>query len=80
MLLANLMAEIASDEVIDEAYRWLCHRRKDYSANNDVWTLRWFWPQVKPRLQAQLLAGDYRFESLHLIPDSPEHVAAVVGT
>jgi RNA-directed DNA polymerase len=75
MLPSNLMEEVVSDEVIDEAYRWLCHRRKNYSFNNDVWTLRWLWPHVKSRLQAQLLAGDYQFESLHLIPDSPEHVA-----
>jgi RNA-directed DNA polymerase len=75
MLPAKLMEEIASDEVIDEAYRWLCRRRGGYSHNNDVWTLRWFWDQIKPGLQAELLAGSYRFESLHLIPDSPDHVA-----
>jgi hypothetical protein len=34
VLPSNLMEEIASDEVIDEAYRWLCHRRKSYSAND----------------------------------------------
>jgi hypothetical protein len=33
---AKLMEEIASDEVIDEAYRWLCRRRGNYSHNYDV--------------------------------------------
>lgn len=71
----GLMEEIASDQVMEEAYRWLCHRRERYSPNNDVWTLRWLWHEIKPQLQTQLLAGNYRFDSLHLIPDSPDHVA-----
>jgi hypothetical protein len=69
------MEEVASDFTLEEAYQWLCHRRVDYSANNDVWTLRWHWREIKPELQAQLLAGNYRFESLRLIPDSPDDVA-----
>ena len=28
-----MMREITSDEVIDQAYAWLCQRRRDYSAN-----------------------------------------------
>ena len=59
------MHEIASDEVIEAAYAWLCERRKDYSANNDVWNVRWRWAQIKPQLQAELLAGTYRFSAVH---------------
>ena len=50
MLPADLMAEIADDEVLQRAYLWLCDRRKDYSPNNDVWTLRWRWREVKTHL------------------------------
>jgi len=75
MLPSNLIEQIASHDVIDEAYRWLCDRREGYSHKSDVWTLRWHWGHVKPRLQAQLLAGDYRFESLHVIGDSTEPIA-----
>src|SRR5437868_8290726 len=74
MLPVDLMEEIASDEVIDEAYRWLCDRRKNSSPNNDVWALRWRWEQIKPTIQDQLLAGCYRFEALYRIPESPDHV------
>jgi RNA-directed DNA polymerase len=56
----RMMEEIASDEVIEQAYDWLCKRRRDYSANNDVWDVRWRWETIKPQLQADLLAGAYR--------------------
>jgi hypothetical protein len=59
--------EIASDAVIDAAYAWLCERREEYSANDDVWNVRWRWAEIKPRLQAELLAGTYRFSAVRLI-------------
>ena len=64
MLSADLMAEIAADEVLEQAYLWLCDRRKDYSPNNDVWTLRWHWREVKTQVQQALLSGSYRFTAL----------------
>lgn len=35
-----LLARIASDAVLDDAYEWLCHRRRDYPADADVWSFR----------------------------------------
>jgi hypothetical protein len=35
-----MLTRLASDKVLDAAYDWLCHRRRKYPANNDVWTLR----------------------------------------
>ncbi len=63
----KLMDEIASDEVLDQAYEWMCDRRKEYSANNDVWDVRWRWNNIKPCLQEQLLEGNYRFDVLQRI-------------
>jgi len=60
----DLMKEIASDEVLKEAYQWLCERRKDYSANSDVWDVRWRWNEIKSWLKEQLLAGSYHFDAL----------------
>ncbi len=37
MVATLLMDTIASDQVIDEAYAWLCERRKDYAPDADVW-------------------------------------------
>lgn len=61
------MDEIASDDVIDTTYAWLCERRRDYSAHDDVWTMRWKWAELKPKLQAELLAGTYRFSAVSRI-------------
>ena len=56
-----MMKEIASDAVIDQAYEWLCKQRRRYAHNNDVWDVRLRWDELKPQLQADLLAGEYRF-------------------
>lgn len=61
------MTEIASDAVLNRAYAWLCARRREYSANHDVWTLRRRWPRLKPQLQAELRAGTYRFSAVRRI-------------
>jgi hypothetical protein len=63
----SLMIEIASDAVLDQAYAWLCARRRDYSHNDDVWTVRRRWPWLKPQLQAELRAGTYRFSAVRRI-------------
>ncbi len=58
-----LMEEIASDANIQQAFDWLCKRRWEYSADNDVWNLRRRWALVKTQLQAESVAGDYHFSA-----------------
>ena len=53
------IAAIVTDDVLDAAYAWLCQRRKDWSADADVWRFRQDWPQEKERLREELLAGTY---------------------
>ncbi|NEP00900.1 MAG: reverse transcriptase [Symploca sp. SIO2E9] len=65
--MTNLIAQIASDEIIDQAYQWLCQSREHYHYNADVWHLRRWWFQKLPLLQNQLLAGQFRFRELRLI-------------
>jgi hypothetical protein len=60
----TILAELASDDVLEEAYEWLCRRRRDYSANADVWAFRRRWNQEKDRIKSDLLSGDYRFSLL----------------
>jgi hypothetical protein len=36
----TMLAEIASDHVLDAAYDWLRLRRRAYSPNADVWAFR----------------------------------------
>jgi len=66
-MLSNLTVEIASDAVLDEAYLWLCERRKNYSHNDEVWNVRFRWNENKPQLQRKLPAGDYSFSPLRRI-------------
>lgn len=59
-----MLATLASDSVIDAAYKWLCHQRRHWPANSDVWSLRFDWETIKPALQQTLRRGDYRFEPM----------------
>jgi hypothetical protein len=44
-----IIEQLASDDVLDGAYEWLCRRRRDYSANFDVWALRRCWRSTPTR-------------------------------
>lgn len=55
----NLIETIASDQILEQAYLWLCNARKKLSHNNDIWNLRTDWQKVKPGLKQALLRGNY---------------------
>ncbi len=79
-MLGNLIEEIASDEVLEQAYQWLCERRRDYSHNDEVWEVRYRWAKIKPLLQAEIIAGRYRFspqKRIHRTEDDLEIWAAL---
>jgi hypothetical protein len=59
-----ILAQLASDDVLDSAHEWLCRRRRDYSPNADVWAFRRDWPREKEQIKADLLSGNYRFSLL----------------
>lgn len=61
------MQEIASDQVLEQAYTWLCERRRDYSYNDDVWEVRFRWTEIRTTMRADLLGGRYRFSPLRRI-------------
>jgi hypothetical protein len=64
---ADWMSEVASGAVLDAAFSGLCQRRIDYSDSADVWNVRRRWTEIKPRLQRELLDGQYRFQPLRRI-------------
>ncbi len=68
------MDEIASESVLNQAYAWLCERRLDYSANDDVWDVRWQWEELRPKLQEWLRAGVYRIGAARRFPAGDEMV------
>ena len=59
-----MLATLASDALIDGAYRWLCHQRRHWPADADIWELRFHWTEAKLSIQQALAKGDYRFEAL----------------
>jgi hypothetical protein len=59
-----MLATLASDAVMDAAYHWLCHQRRHWPADTDIWHFRFHWPDEKQRIQQTLLRGDYRFVAL----------------
>jgi hypothetical protein len=58
--------------LLEKAFAWLCDRRKDYSHNDEVWTVRQRWDEIKPHLQHELLEGCHRFLSLRRVHRSDD--------
>jgi hypothetical protein len=59
-----ILAQLASDHALDTAHEWLCRRRRDYSANSDVWAFRRDWARKREQIKGELLSGNYRFSLL----------------
>ncbi len=53
------IADIIADTVLNQAFAWLCKRRREYPADADVWSFRRNWHQEKATLKTELLEGSY---------------------
>lgn len=62
-----VIADIIADAVLDQAFAWLCKRRREYPADADVWSFRRNWQQKKATLKTELLKGNYRVSLLSRI-------------
>ncbi len=56
-----MLDELASEDVLDTAYEWLCKRRRDYPPDADIWSFRHRWRKEKAIVKTTLLKGTYRF-------------------
>ena len=45
-------------------FQWLCEKRKEHSANNDIWDMRRQWDKINDELLSQLNDGTYMFSPL----------------
>jgi RNA-directed DNA polymerase len=52
---------------IDEAYQWLCTRRRYYPDNADIWHLRFHWQAERTRILKSLSDGRYDLTPLQVI-------------
>ncbi|NET11763.1 MAG: hypothetical protein F6K08_02370 [Okeania sp. SIO1H6] len=59
-----LIEQIASHEVLEAAFQWVCAQRAHYHFNGDIWQLRRWWSEKKQQIQQLLLNGSYRFQEL----------------
>ena len=64
------LSALLSPAVLNEAWDWLCHRRRDYPPSADVWWLRQHWKSEKPKLCQLLQSGEYQFEPLQHVTKS----------
>ena len=61
-----LIDQIATDDVLETAFQWMCEKRAHHHFNSDVWQVRRWWQEKKPLLQQQLRSGSYQFRELRL--------------
>ena len=72
-----MMNELVNSDLIDEAFSWLCHQRKQFPVNSDVWDVRFHWEEVKAKLIAELTSDTFNFKPLQKINKSTGEVIHV---
>ncbi len=72
-----MLSDIASDSVIDTAYAWLCHQRRNWPADSDIWDLRFHWDTVKETIQRDLTQECFCFEPMSRITKANGEVVHV---
>ena len=55
---------IFSEKFIQKAFEKVCHKRREYSCNNDIWELRFNWNDQKFKILEELNAGTYKFDTV----------------
>lgn len=58
--------QLASDDILDDAFHDLCKRYKYRGDHHDIWHLRFHWPAQKQKIQSKLLAGHYRLSQVEM--------------
>ena len=59
--------DLATDNLLEQAFAWLCQRRKAYPPQADVWRFRQRWDAEKVRIRDDMRAGDYRIGLLERV-------------
>lgn len=68
----RLMEKIASELVFLQIYGWLCQQRQKYFLNSDVWDTLFHGGKIRPKLQTELIAGEYRLSPLEQLHKKEE--------
>ncbi len=62
-----LREQLITDQVLEQSFAWLCHQRRHWPPDADVWCIRSQWQSVKHRLVRDLGNGTYRFDPMSRI-------------
>lgn len=65
-MVTTLIQEITSNDVLEQAFKWLCQQREHHSPNADVWWVRYHWQEVKADIASKLNRG-----GLHILAAAP---------
>ncbi|WP_234704188.1 reverse transcriptase domain-containing protein [Aeromonas veronii] len=58
------LPRLTAEEAWQQAWLWLCLRRRHHPANADIWHLRFHWSRLGPLLWQKLQAGTYRLQPM----------------
>lgn len=61
-----LLQQITHPDNLQQAFQWLCARRKDYSPNSDVWDFRRHWDDQRASITEAIQTGRYQFDPVSL--------------
>ena len=65
-----------SDEVLDQAYQWVCQQRITRAHNNSIWDLRFNWAHEKSRLKLAIHKNTYYLSPMRRYVIKGESVSA----
>jgi RNA-directed DNA polymerase len=65
---------------LDDAYTWLCRRRRHFPSDADIWWFRRHYPDLKTELLQEINSGLYRFSPQQKIIKSSGEVNHLWGS
>ena len=68
---SNLMTQLTSSNVLEEAMTLIYKRRQNDSHNSDIWSFHTNWPTHRNQIKEQLLSGQYELSPVQTF-DTPD--------
>ncbi len=66
-MIDNLKHPHDDEQRLEQAFDWLCMRRKTAPDNADIWDLRFHWATRKPQLLRELQTGSYQLKPMQIV-------------
>ena len=70
---SNLMSEVISNPVLEQALKHVSKCRENDSHNNDIWHVRFYWPKIKEEIRHTLLNGTYQLSPVQVCGNKNGH-------